>query len=438
MKNFSSVGIQAPEILIPNNQIDFEKWAVVACDQFTSQPEYWDTVEKIIGQSPSTYHLILPEAFLGTDKEQIHSSKINLLMERYLKMDYFQIIDGIIYIERYFDNLVRKGLVVALDLEYYDFSESAGSLIRATEGTIIDRLPPRIKIRRDALIEIPHILVLIDDPEMSIIAPIVKSSNAIEVIYDFNLMQNSGHLKGYHITSPNLENKIIQALEKLISPEIQSEKYGVEKNTPPLLFAIGDGNHSLATAKAIWDMIKHEVPENHPARYALVEIVNIHDEGIVFEPIHRLLKGIKEDWFLSIKNYFNDKLDVQKITDFKTFTSEVSNNQTKDQVFGTFDKSNFWLVRIKEPNHTLTVGSIQNCIDDLILNNQINDVDYIHGDNTILELGSKSGNAGIYLSAIRKDSLFRSVIKEGALPRKTFSMGEAHQKRFYLECRKIK
>jgi uncharacterized protein (DUF1015 family) len=224
----------------------------------------------------------------------------------------------------------------------------------------------------------------------------------------------------------------------LISPEIQSEKYRVEKNTPPLLFAIGDGNHSLATAKAIWDMIKHEAPENHPARYALVEIVNIHDEGIVFEPIHRLLKGIKEDWFLSIKNYFNDKLDVQKITDFKTLTSEVSNNQTKDQVFGTFDKSNFWLVRIKEPNHTLTVGSIQNCIDDLILNNQINDVDYIHGDNTILELGLKSGNAGIYLSAMRKDSLFRSVIKDGALPRKTFSMGEAHQKRFYLECRKIK
>jgi hypothetical protein len=212
MKNFSSVGIQAPEILIPNNQIDFEKWAVVACDQFTSQPEYWNTVEKIIGQSPSTYHLILPEAFLGTDKEQIHSSKINLLMERYLKMDYFQMIDGIIYIERYFDNLVRKGLVVALDLEHYDFSEGAGSLIRATEGTIIDRLPPRIKIRRDALIEIPHILVLIDDPEMSIISPIVKSSNAIEVIYDFNLMQNSGHLKGYHITSPNLENKIIKDL----------------------------------------------------------------------------------------------------------------------------------------------------------------------------------------------------------------------------------
>jgi len=438
MKNFSSVGIQAPEILIPNNQIDFEKWAVVACDQFTSQPEYWNTVEKIIGQSPSAYHLILPEAYLGTEKEQTHSSKINPFMEKYLKMRYFQMIDGIIYIERYFDNSVRKGLIAALDLEQYDFTDGASSLIRATEGTIINRLPPRIKIRKDALIEIPHILVLFDDPKMSVIEPITKSSNSIELIYDFNLMQNSGHLKGYHITSPNLESKVIQALEKLISPEVQSAKYGVEKSAPPLLFAVGDGNHSLATAKAVWDKIKHEVPENHPARYALVEIVNIHDEGIVFEPIHRLLKGIKEDWFLSLKNYFNNKLDIRKIADFNTLVSSVSNNQTEDQVFGTFDKSNFWLVNIKEPNHTLSVGSIQNCIDDLILNNQINDVDYIHGDDTILELGSKSGNAGIYLSAMRKDSLFRSVIKDGALPRKTFSMGEAYQKRFYFECKKIK
>ena len=438
MKNFLSVGIQAPEILIPNNQIDIKKWAVVACDQFTSQPEYWNTVEKIIDQSPSTYHLILPEAYLGTEKELTHSSKINPLMEKYLKMNYFMMIDGIIYVERYFDNSVRKGLIVALDLEQYDFSDGTCSLIRATESTITDRLPPRIKIRQDAPLEIPHILVLIDDPEMSVIAPIIKSSNSIEPIYDFDLMQNSGHLKGYHITSPNLEDKIIQALEKWISPEIQSEKYGVEKNTPPLLFAVGDGNHSLATAKSVWDKIKHEAPENHPARYALVEIVNIHDEGIIFQPIHRLLKGIKEDWFLSIKNYFNNKLDIQKIADFKTLISAVSNNQTEDQVFGIFNKSNFWLVRIKEPTHTLTVGSVQNCIDDLISTNQINDVDYIHGDDTILELGSKSGHAGIYLSAMRKDSLFRSVIKDGALPKKTFSMGEAHQKRFYLECKKIR
>jgi len=438
MKNFSSVGIQAPEILIPNDQIDLEKWAVAACDQYTSQPEYWNTVEKIVGQSPSTYHLILPEVYLGTKKEQIHASQINLLMEKYLKMNYFKIIDGMIYIERYFDNSVRKGLIAALDLEQYDFTDGSCSLIRATEGTIIARLPPRIKIRQDALIEIPHILALIDDPKMSIIEPISKSSNGKELIYDFDLMQNGGHLRGYHIVSSDLEEKIIQALETLILPANQSKKYGINKNAPPLLFAIGDGNHSLATAKAVWDKIKHGAPENHPARYALVEIVNIHDEGIVFEPIHRLLKGIKEDWFLSVKNYFNHKLNIQKISNFKALASAVSKNLSEDQLFGAFDKSNFWLVSIKEPNHTLSVGSIQNCIDNLILNGQIKDVDYIHGDEIILELGTAPENAGIYLPAMRKDFLFRSVIKDGALPRKTFSMGEAHQKRFYLECRKIK
>ncbi len=438
MKFFSSVGIQSPEILIPNNRLDFNKWAVVACDQFTSQPEYWKIVEKTIGQSPSTYHLILPEAYLGTEKEQSHSSKINSLMENYLNNNYFQMIDGMIYIERFFDHSLRKGLIAALDLEQYDFTDGAGSLVRATEGTIIDRLPPRIKIRQDALLEIPHILVLIDDPEMTVIEPIAKSLNNTKPIYDFDLMQNSGHLTGYHIASPNLEDKIIQALNKLISAENQSNKYGVEKNAPPLLFAIGDGNHSLATAKLIWDKIKHEVPENHPARYALVEIVNIHDEGIVFEPIHRLLKSIKKDWFLSLKNNFNNKLDVQKISDFETLVSAISNNHTKNQVFGAFDKSNFWLIYIMEPKHSLTVGNIQNCIDNLISNDQINEVDYIHGDDTIFDLGTKTGNAGIYLPAMRKDSLFRSVIKDGSLPRKTFSMGEAHQKRFYLECRKIK
>lgn len=438
MKIFSSVGIQSPEILIPNNQIDFNKWAVVACDQFTSQPEYWELVEKTIGQSPSTYHLILPEVYLGTEKEQIHSSKINSLMENYLKTNYFQMIDGMIYIERYFDHSLRKGLIAALDLEQYDFTNGAGSLIRATEGTIIDRLPPRIKIRQDALLEIPHILVLIDDPEMTVIEPIAKFLNNTKLIYDFDLMQNSGHLTGYHITSPNLEDKIIQALNKLISAENQSNKYGVEKNAPPLLFAVGDGNHSLATAKAVWDKIKQEVPENHPARYALVEIVNIHDEGIVFESIHRLLKGIKKDWFLSLKNNFNNELAIQEVSDFGTLVSAVSNNLTENQVFGAFDKSNFWLIYIKEPKHSLTVGSIQNCIGNLIFNDQINEVDYIHGDDTILDLGIKPGNAGIYLPAMRKDSLFRSVIKDGSLPRKTFSMGEAHQKRFYLECRKIK
>ena len=437
MKNISSIGIQIPELLIPNKQIDFKKWAVVACDQFSSQPEYWITVEKLVGQSPSAYHLILPEAYLGTEKEQFHSSQITTFMKKYLRLHYLKKINGMVYVERSFNNSIRKGLVVALDLEKYDYSDDSSSLIRATEGTILDRLPPRIKIRQDALLEIPHILVLIDDPEMSVIAPISKSSNEMKLLYDFDLMQNSGHLRGYHITSPNLEDRVIQSLKKLISPEIQSKNYGIKNSNSPLLFAVGDGNHSLATAKAIWDKLKHNSPEKHRARYALVEIVNIHDKGIIFEPIHRLVKEVKEDWLVSLKKFFSNKIDIQRISNFETLSSSVTNNQTKSQIFGIFDETKYWLARLEEPCHTLTVGSIQKCIDRLIIEKQVSDVDYIHGDDTILSLGSKPGAAGIYLPALKKDALFRSVIKDGALPRKTFSMGEAHQKRFYFECRKI-
>lgn len=438
MKNYSRVGIQSPKVLIPDKYIEMEKWAVVACDQFTSQPDYWQAVKKIVGTSPSTYDLILPEAYLGTAIEQEHASRINLKMKSYLESRIFRKIDGMIYVERYFNNSIRKGLVVALDLEQYDFSNTSHSLIRATEGTITDRLPPRIKIRSDALMEIPHILVLIDDPEMSVLEPILKSPEGLDILYDFDLMQNSGHIKGFHIASPSLEKTIMRSFDRLISPELQSIKYDVPINTPPLLFAVGDGNHSLATAKAIWEKNKQSIPEDHPSRYALVEIVNLHDESIKFEPIHRLLKGVKVDWLLAVQAYFADNLKINNMSDLSSLKKEISKDPTSKQTFGVFDKNGFWLLELEHPIHTLTVGSVQKWLDDLVANDLIQEIDYIHGDHTILGLGSAPGNAGIFLPAIRKDSFFQSVIKDGALPRKTFSMGEAYQKRFYLECREIK
>ena len=359
-------------------------------------------------------------------------------MELYLQSKVLKEVDGMVYVERYFNNSVRKGLVVALDLEHYDYSNNSHSIIRATEGTIVDRLPPRIKIRRDALMEIPHILVLIDDPDMSVIEPIIKSPEGLELLYDFDLMQNSGHIKGFHITSPSLEKLIMQSFEKLIAPELQSVKYGVSIDTPPLLFAVGDGNHSLATAKAIWEKNNQSLSEGHPSRYALVEIVNLHDESIKFEPIHRLLKGVEGDWLLAFQTYFADNLKINKMSDLPSLKKEIYNYSSSKQVFGVFDKDGFWLMELEHPIYTLTAGSIQKCLDDLIANDLIKEIDYIHGDQTILDLGSAPGNAAIFLSAIRKDSFFQSVIKDGALPRKTFSMGEAHQKRFYLECRGIK
>ncbi|MDO9545244.1 MAG: DUF1015 domain-containing protein [Pelolinea sp.] len=438
MKTYPAVGVQSPKILIPADQIEYEKWAVVACDQFTSQPEYWNTVEKNVGDAPSSYNLILPEAYLGTQLEQHHASQINGKMKSYLETGIFQEIDGLIYVERHFEGSIRKGLIIALDLEQYDFSSTSHSLIRATEGTIVDRLPPRIIIRKEALIEIPHILVLIDDPEMTVIDPIADLTEGLEPLYDFDLMQNSGQIKGFHIVSPSLEEKILQALENLKSQELQSNKYFTPIDTSPLLFAVGDGNHSLATAKAIWENNKHHLPDDHPSRYALVEVVNLHDESIKFEPIHRLLERKKDDWLLRIKTYFGDKLILNKTSDFPSLIKEVIENQSSSQTFGLFDENGFWVGKIKNPNHTLTIGSVQNCLDDLISHDHIKEVDYIHGSEAILELGTAKGNAGIYLPALKKESFFQSVIKDGALPRKTFSMGEAYQKRFYLECRKIK
>jgi hypothetical protein len=438
MKTYPSVGVQAPKILIPSEQIDYEKWAVVACDQFTSQPEYWHSVRKIVGDAPSTYNLILPEAYLGADIEKAHASQINPKMHTYLDSGIFEEIEGFIYVERQFGNLIRKGLVLALDLEQYDYSSGSHSLIRATEGTIIDRLPPRVKIRKDALIEIPHILVLIDDPDQTVIEPIMHSAEGVKSLYNFQLMQNSGAIRGFQITSPSLEKQIIHALKELKSKEIQPNKYKTENNTPPLLFAVGDGNHSLATAKAIWEEIKNSVPNDHPSRYALVEIVNLHDESLEFEPIHRLVLGCEDDWLTQINAYFDGKIVFEKAPDFPTLVNKVNRNQSSTQMFGAFDVNGFWAGNIHNPNHSLTVGSIQNCLDDLVKNDHIKGVDYIHGNEALLKLGTEKGNSGIYLSSIQKDSFFQSIIKEGTLPRKTFSMGEAHQKRFYLECRKIK
>jgi hypothetical protein len=438
MKTYSSVGVQSPKTLIPTKQVAYEKWAVVACDQFTSQPEYWRTVQTIVENAPSTYYLTLPEVYLGTDFEQDHASLINPKMRTYLDSGIFREIDGVIYVERHFENLIRKGLLFALDLEQYEYSHNSHSLIRATEGTIIDRLPPRVKIRKQARIEIPHILVLIDDPNMTVIDPIMGSGDGVKPLYDFELMQNSGRIKGFQITSPALEENIIHTLNELKSQEMQSKKYNTPLDTPPLLFAVGDGNHSLATAKAIWEENKNSVPDNHPSRYALVEIVNIHDESLKFEPIHRLVLGAKDDWLNKMRKYFGESLILEKNVDFLSLINKVNQNQSSNQIFGAFDEKGFWTGEIQNTDHTLTVGSIQNCLDDLIANNHIQDIDYIHGDEAILKLGTGNGKSGIYLPTIRKDSFFESVIKEGALPRKTFSMGKAHQKRFYLECRKIK
>jgi hypothetical protein len=435
MRNFPKIGIQAPDVLIPVDAISQEKWAVVACDQFTSQPEYWDQVNQMTDGVPSTYHLILPEAYLGKPKAKLHQSQINSCMSTYLSTGIFQPVEGFIYVERLLGSKVRQGLIAALDLEHYDFHKDSQSLIRATEGTIIERLPPRIKIREKAPLEIPHILVLIDDPLFTVIEPLSTSAHELPKLYDFELMLGGGHLKGYLVNIPEIEGKIISSLEVLADKSIQKQKYLPENS--PLLYAIGDGNHSLAAAKSIWEKIKNQVGANHPARYALVEIANIHNEGIAFEPIHRLIQNFKLDFFQEISIFFSGKINFTKVQDFQSMVRTIKNQKSEVQVIGSVFNNEYIIIEVLTPLHTLAVGSLQLFLDDLIKRHTEINLDFIHGEKTLFQIANQPNNMGFYLPAMEKSSLFKSVAKDGPLPRKTFSMGEANEKRYYFECRKI-
>jgi hypothetical protein len=437
MRIYQQIGLQAPDILLPSPKINFHKWAVVACDQFTSQPDYWENVEKIVGDSPSTFRMILPEAYLGTSKEANHQNAIQAHIQKYLKDGLFSSVEGFIYIERTFGTKKRCGLIGALDLEKYDFNKGSKSLIRATEGTIIERLPPRIEIRKKALIELPHILVLIDDPDGSVIEPLSKNTSSLSRIYDFDLMLDGGHLKGFHVSDAQLEKGIVSALENLIQPQSFQDRYQLSEEVSPILFAVGDGNHSLAAAKSVWDHMKSTAQPDHPARFALVEIVNIHDTGIIFEPIHRILKNANESLADPLRSFFGENFAYASVPDFDSMKKAVIDQDKSEQRFGFFSMKGYQVGSFSNPKHTLAVGNVQEFLDNYRPKHPSLEIDFIHGDEAMQRLGIQDGNIGIYLPAMEKSQLFKTVIQDGNLPRKTFSMGEANEKRYYLECRRI-
>ncbi len=438
MKNLPKIGIQVPDVFLPKPGIDLTKWSVIACDQYTSEPEYWEKVREIVGHAPSTFNIILPEVFLGKPEEEKHIALTHQKMSEYLDQGLLIQYEGIILVERMVDGKTRHGLVLALDLEQYDYNKGSQSLIRATEGTILQRLPPRIKIREGAQMELPHILVLIDDPENTVIEPILAKKQHLTKLYDFDLMLGSGHLTGHLVNNEEDIEQISEAFEKLASPETFYKKYDVVEDKGVLLFAMGDGNHSLATAKAIWEKIKSDVGMNHPARYALVEIENIHDAGLEFEPIHRVLFNTREDPFQAMQVYFGADFRMEKVSSGEEMIERVENQSGKEQAIGVVTADLFGIVYINHPKSNLPVGTIQSFLDEWMDNKNAEEIDYVHGSEPVLRLGSKEGNLGVFLPAMQKSELFKTVILDGALPRKTFSMGEAHEKRFYMECRKIK
>jgi Protein of unknown function (DUF1015) len=443
--NCPKIALQVPKILLPTPGIDLAKWAVIACDQYTSQPEYWDQTRKLTAGSPTTLDLIFPEVYLEDEDGDERIAAINCAMREALDNATLQEQPkGFVLLDRQTSHVTsRKGLVVALDLEQYDYNVDSTSLIRATEGTILDRLPPRIKVREKACLELPHIMVLIDDPQQTVIEPLFDAE--LEKIYDFELMQNGGHLKGWRIDRPDLIAQVTDQLAALADPASFKARYQVDSEDV-VLYAMGDGNHSFATAKAIWEQLKLAAPDpaaimDHPARYALVELVNLHDPGLEFEAIHRVLFGTDPAaMFKQMEAFYTTKgcgFRFLPLADEQDVARELSQPAAADRHrIPLVSAAGFGVVEVRSPAFNLVVATLQEFLDGFLAATGAR-IDYIHGANVVTELGSKVGNVGFYLPAISKIELFRTIILDGALPRKTFSMGEADEKRFYLECRRI-
>jgi hypothetical protein len=437
MKTYPHIAIQVPDIFLPRTGIDLQKWAVIACDQFTSQPEYWQNVTETVGKSPSTLNMIFPEVYLDKPGADERIQRIQQTMLGYLSGGMLVSQSGMVYVERQVGGKLRKGLVLALDLEQYDYNKGSRSLIRATEGTIIERLPPRIRIREGAKLEAPHILVLIDDPGRTVIEPVGIAKSKLKELYDFELMAGSGHLNGYLVNDAAIETGIVGALEQLANPQTFANKYGISAEQPVLLFAMGDGNHSLATAKAIWEKKKAQVGMEHPSRYALVEIENVHDDGLEFTPIHRVVFNLKRDIFEAMKAYFQSGYCFEHCKSQTEMAIRVNSSSEIPQTIGVISAERYGVVEIANPSSNLPVGTLQSFLDDFLKEGGAEKIDYIHGESTVIDLGLKAGNISFYLPGMDKSALFKTVILDGALPRKTFSMGEAYEKRFYMECREI-
>ena len=423
------LGFSPADILLPREDIDMERWAIVACDQYTSQKEYWEEADRIAGDSPSTLRLILPECYLEESDKEERIRNVENAMKEYAENGIFRTFpDSYILVKRDTETGTRYGLVGKLDLEEYDYSPDSCSLIRATEGTILSRIPPRKEIRKNALLELPHIMVLISDSKRSVIEPIAGKKEELKKVYDSPLMLNGGHVTGYLVNSiedKEAINNALSAIYESLSPE------------NPLLFAMGDGNHSLASAKSCWEDIKKalsdEEKKNHPARYALVEIENIFDPGLQFEPIHRAFFSLPKSSFDEILSNHAKEIKEKEI---QTIEDGVRAINSGNGSFVLIDGGKYYVYTLIGTEREMPAWTVQSVIDEM-LEKEKGSVDYIHGIDTVEELAGK-GALGLILPDISKETFFQSILKDRAFPRKTFSIGHANEKRYYIEARRIK
>ncbi len=409
MNKYNTI-FQPAEILLPAYSADAERmsrWAVIACDQYTSEMSYWESCAAYIGGAPSAYDYILPEAYLGTDMETSHGNTIAANMQNFDRTSMREV-NGLLYVERTLpDGTIRHGIVGAIDLEAYDYSAGSTSAIRATEATILSRIPPRCKVRASAVIELPHILVLVDD--MSFINAAAARKTDLAAAYDFELMGNGGHITGWEITGDALDS-------------LMAEIAAYETAHPGLVYAMGDGNHSLAAAKAHWENVKAETGDmTHPARFALCEITALEDDSLVFHPIYRILKNC-------------DPAEV--LAALSAVTGETADEHAA-QTVTVLNGAEKHILTFTAPDHALTVGTLQNFLDRWLAAHPGTECDYIHGEDSVARLAEAGDCVGFLMDGMDKSELFPYVEAHGTLPRKTFSMGEADSKRYYLEARQI-
>ena len=429
-RQFSDIGLHVPELLLPRADVPLESWAVVACDQYTSEPEYWEEAERLVGGNPSTLRLIVPEARLGPGFDTA-IAKVNAAMARYLDDGVLRAQPpGFMLIEREVGRSApRRGLIVALDLERFDYRSNARELIRSTEGTDSTRLPARIAVRENAVLDVPHILVLIDDPSASVIEPLFGCG--LESAYDFELMQGGGRLRGWRVADAALIERVADGLRALRVGE------------PPLVYAMGDGNHSFAAAKSVWDGIRPTAPANHPGRHALVELVNVHDEALVFEPIHRLLDGVDPAKVLEamVRDGFERRVFDDRTAWLRASASAGPGRGARgerEHCIPYIAGAEVGTVAVRRPSSRLATATLHAFLDPFLAAHADTGIDYIHGGDVLRALAEAPDRLGFVLPAMDKHDLFKTVVEDGATPRKTFSLGEAHEKRFYLECRRIR
>ena len=426
-------------MLLPAPEIDLEKWAVVACDQYTSQPDYWCKVQKLVGDAPSTLRLTLPEIWLEETDAPERIKAISRTMEEYQTNGLLRpTAPGMMLVRRQMEGVTapRWGLVMAVDLEAYDYREGSNSPIRPTERTVPQRIPARLAVREAATLELPHILLLIDDPQRSVIEPVVAIRDELEKAYDTPLMLGGGQLTGWFIPEGPLPDKIQQALETLAAPERLRERYGAPADAPALQFATGDGNHSMAAARARWERIRETLtPQQrleHPARWALAEVVNLQDESLEIEPIHRLVAGVNPQTVLQdAVNYFAAQGAQAQLLE------QAPEKEDPWAVRWVAGEKTGWLCIQPNGRWALPVAALQAFLDDRLPHWQGAKPDYIHGEETLCNLCAGAQSIGFVLPEFRKEDLFRGVVLDGVLPRKTFSMGRAQDKRYYMEARRI-